>query len=146
MKISWAITFLFVLFVNQVISQNDIIKSNQKLLSKIKQSSGLGALWDFSEKEGHTRKAIGLGKFPLKEQNGILPRINDGSLSGYSAQFGNKAFLSLENSKTGELNIYGEGQAVTVIAWVKWEGNTGFAGGMWNEYQDGGKRQYGLFV
>jgi len=44
------------------------------------------------------------------------------------------------------LNIFGEGQGVTVIAWLKWEGNTGFVGGMWNEYQDGGKRQYGLFI
>jgi hypothetical protein len=146
MKISWAITFLFVLVVNQLFSQTDIIKPNQELLSKIKQFPGLVALWDFKEKEGRNRKAIGLGKFPLKEQNGTLPRINEGPLSGYSAQFGNKAFLSLENSKTGELNIYGEGQGVTVIAWVKWEGNTGFVGGMWNEYQDGGKRQYGLFV
>jgi hypothetical protein len=146
MKISWAITFLFVLVVNQLFSQNDIIKPNHELFMKIKQFPGLVALWDFKEKEGHARKATGLGKFPLKEQNGTVPRVNDGPLSGYSAQFGNKAFLSLENSKTGELNIYGEGQAVTVIAWVKWEGSTGFVGGMWNEYQDGGKRQYGLFV
>jgi len=106
----------------------------------------LVALWDFKEKEGRTRKATGLDKFPLKEQNGTLPRIEEGPLSGYSAQFGNKAFLSIENEKTGALNIYGENQGVTVIAWVKWEGNTGFVGGMWNEYLDGGKRQYGLFV
>jgi hypothetical protein len=118
---------------------------SEKVL-KIKKTPGLVALWDFKEKEGHNRKAIGLGKFPLKEKNGTLPRIKEGPLSGYSAKFGNKAFLSLENSKTGELNIFGEGQGVTVIAWVKWEGNTGFVGGMWNEYQDGGKRQYGLFV
>jgi hypothetical protein len=32
------------------------------------------------------------------------------------------------------------------MAWVKWEGKTGFVGGMWNEYASGGKRQYGLFV
>jgi hypothetical protein len=146
MKISWAITFLFVLVVNQLFSQNDIIKPNHELFMKIKQFPGLVALWDFKEKEGHARKATGLGKFPLKEQNGTLPRVNDGPLSGYSAQFGNIAFLSLENSKTGELNIFGDGQGVTVIAWVKWEGSTGFVGGMWNEYQDGGKRQYGLFV
>jgi hypothetical protein len=146
MKIRWAITFLFVLVANQLFSQTYIIKPNQELLSKIKQFPGLVALWDFKEKEGRNRKAIGLGKFPLKEQNGTLPRVNDGPLSGYSAQFGNKAFLSLENSKTGELNIFGDGQGVTVIAWVKWEGSTGFVGGMWNEYQDGGKRQYGLFV
>jgi hypothetical protein len=32
------------------------------------------------------------------------------------------------------------------MAWIKWEGKTGFVGGMWNEYASGGKRQYGLFV
>lgn len=47
----------------------------------------------------------------------------------------------------GCLHIYGQKQGVTVMAWVKWTGEqTGFVGGMWNEYQDGGKRQYGLFV
>jgi len=115
-------------------------------ISKIKKTPGLVALWDFEEKEGHKRKAIGMGNFLLKEENGTLPRIDEGPLSGYSAKFGNKAYLKLENEKTGALNIFGENQGVTVIAWVKWEGNTGFVGGMWNEYQDGGKRQYGLFV
>jgi len=79
--------------------------------------------------------------------NGTLPRISEGPLSGYSAQFGNKAYLCLPNSQTGKLNIFGKDQGVTVMAWVKWTGEqTGFVGGMWNEYQDGGKRQYGLFV
>lgn len=135
----------FVLFFIHANAQKSNTR-NIALLTKVNDTPGLVALWDFKEKEGHNRKSIGKGKFPLKEQNGKLPRVNEGPLSGYSAQFGNKAFLSIENSKTGELNIFGEGQGVTVIAWVKWEGNTGFVGGMWNEYQDGGKRQYGLFV
>lgn len=34
-----------------------------------------------------------------------------------------------------------------MVAWVKWTGEqTGFVAGMWNEHQDGGKRQYGLFI
>jgi len=146
MKTIVLLTCLF-LFVSTQIKAQPIKKSaNSELISKIIQTDGLVAMWDFKEKEGRARKATGLGKFPLKEQNGTLPRTEEGPLSGYSAQFGNKAFLSIENSKTGELNIFGEGQGVTLIAWVKWEGNTGFVGGMWNEYQDGGKRQYGLFV
>ena len=32
------------------------------------------------------------------------------------------------------------------MAWLKWNEKTSFVGGMYNEYQDGGKRQYGLFV
>lgn len=121
-------------------------KENSKKISRIKQSPGLVAFWDFKEKEGKARKAFGKDKFPLSEKDGKVERVNEGPISGYAAKFGNGAFLSLENSKTGALNLYGENQGVTVIAWVKWEGNTGFVGGMWNEYQDGGKRQYGLFV
>ena len=146
MKITVLFTFLLLFVSMQICAQFNKKKGNSELISKIKQTTGLVALWDFKEKEGRSRKAIGMSKFPLKEQNGTLSLIEEGPLSGFSAQFGNKAFLKLDNSKTGALNIYGDGQDVTVIAWVKWEGGTGFVGGMWNEYEDGGKRQYGLFV
>ncbi len=141
MKFIFCTLCLFHLFSFQLKAQ-----SNTEKISKLKKTSGLVAFWDFREKEGKPRKSIVNKSFPLKEKNGKIPRMNEGPLSGYSAKFGNGAFLSLENSKTGALNIYGEGQGVTVLAWVKWEGNTGFVGGMWNEYEDGGKRQYGLFV
>jgi hypothetical protein len=121
-------------------------KGNPELISKIKSTSGLVALWDFKEDAGKARKAYGKRKFPLSEQKGIISRIEEGPLSGYSALFRDSAFLILPNSKTGKLNIYGKNQGVTVMAWVKWEGKTGFVGGMWNEYESGGKRQYGLFV
>jgi hypothetical protein len=117
-----------------------------ELVTKIKSTSGLVAFWDFSEKAGKSRKAFGKGKFPLAEHKGTVPRAEEGPLSGYSAVFRDSAYLSLPNSKTGALNIYGKNQGVTVMAWVKWEGKTGFVGGMWNEYASGGKRQYGLFV
>jgi hypothetical protein len=119
---------------------------NPELVSKIKSTSGLVAFWDFKEKAGKVRKAFGKGKFPLSEQKGVIPRIEEGPLSGYSALFRDSAFLCLPNAKTGKLNIYGKNQGVTVMGWVKWEGKTGFVGGMWNEYSSGGKRQYGLFV
>ena len=120
---------------------------NENLMNRVKFTKGLIALWDFKEKEGQERKAYGKRKFPLAEMNGTLPRISEGPLSGYSAQFGTNAYLMLPNNKCKELNLYGEEQGVTVVAWVKWSGEqTGFVGGMWNEYQDGGKRQYGLFV
>lgn len=113
----------------------------------IAKMPNLVALWDFKEGEGQVRKAAGVAEFPLREQGGTLPRISEGPLSGYSALFATDAFLSLPNSETGKLNIFGKNQRVTVVAWVKWRGErTGFVGGMWNEYQDGGKRQYGLFV
>lgn len=135
------------LFMNPEIHGKSIPKSDraEKVL-RIKKTNGLLALWDFKEKEGKARKAIGISKFSLKEEDGTIPRVNEGPISGYSAKFGNKAFLKISNQNTGALNIFGKSQGVTVIAWIKWEGNTGFVGGMWNEYQDGGKRQYGLFV
>lgn len=126
--------------------KNPLKSGNPELVSKIKSTSGLVAFWSFKEKAGKARKAFGKGKFPLSEQKGIIPRIEDGPLSGYSALFRDSAFLCLPNAKTGKLNIYGKNQGVTVMGWVKWEGKTGFVGGMWNEYSSGGKRQYGLFV
>jgi hypothetical protein len=57
-----------------------------------------------------------------------------------------KHFSASQMKKLVNLIFMVKSQGVTVMAWVKWEGNTGFVGGMWNEYQDGGKRQYGLFV
>jgi hypothetical protein len=140
--------FLIILIIASFIElMSDVnAQPGQSSINKILNTKGLVALWDFKEEEGSSRVAYGKGEFPLSEVNGTIPRISDGPLSGYSAKFGNKAFLSLPNDKTGDLNIYGESQEITVMAWVKWEGNTGFVGGMWNEYQDGGKRQYGLFV
>lgn len=118
-----------------------------QLLKRVTSTPDLVALWDFKEPEGEPRKATGQGTFALQEQNGTLPRLPDGPLSGYSTKFGNKAYFSLPHAETGKLNIHGPKQGVTVVAWVKWTGEqTGFVGGMWNEYQDGGKRQYGLFV
>jgi len=139
--------FLFLIFLySSAFRKDPAAKGNQELVSKIKTTSGLVALWDFKEKGGKTRKAFGKGKFPLAEQKGVITRVKEGPLSGYSALFRDSAFLVLPNSKTGKLNISGKNQGITVMAWVKWEGKTGFIGGMWNEYASGGKRQYGLFV
>lgn len=113
---------------------------------RLLQTPNLVAVWDFKEKAGESRIARGKGKFPLQEQNGLIPRVDGGPLSGYSALFEDGKYLSLPNAATGSLNIHGPGSEVTVLAWVKWRGNTGFVGGMWNEYSSGGKRQYGLFV
>ena len=120
---------------------------DDRTLLAILKIPNLIAVWDFREVAGQARKAQGRAAFPLTEQGGTLPRINEGPLSGYSTQFATDTYLSLPNSQTGKLNIFGTGQGVTVVAWVKWTGEqTGFVGGMWNEYKDGGKRQYGLFV
>lgn len=120
--------------------------ASRSLVSRIENTSGLVALWDFKEAAGESRKATGEASFPLEERNGKISRVNEGPLSGYSALFRDSVYLILPHAATGELNINGKDREVTVMAWVKWEGNTGFVGGMWNEYAEGGKRQYGLFV
>lgn len=137
---------LMLVSISDSFGKSPVKKGDPELINRIVSTSGLVAFWDFDEKAGQARKAVGMGRFPLKEQKGRLQRISEGPLSGYSALFTDSAFLSLPNSKTGKLNIYGKNQGVTVMAWVKWTGGTGFVGGMWNEYAFGGKRQYGLFV
>ncbi len=118
----------------------------QKNMEIILQTEGLIALWDFSETAGEPRRSHSEDPYLLNEMRGPVERVNEGPLSGYSAKFTGNNYLSLANANTGKLNLHGETAEVTVIAWVKWEGKTGFVAGMWNEYADGGKRQYGLFV
>ena len=141
--------YLIAVFIGIAFSCQSFLALGQqsKNLNRIKSTRGLVALWDFKEAEGQTRKAFGKGAYALKEMNGTIARINEGPLSGFSAQFKGDSYLSLPHSETGELNMYGKNQGITVVAWIKWTGEqTGFVGGMWNEYRDGGKRQYGLFV
>jgi len=120
--------------------------NSSSLKSRITGTEGLVALWDFKEEAGEPRYAIGKGDFPLHEANGKIERVEEGPLSGFSSIFEDSVYLVLPNAKTGFLNINGNSQGVTVMAWVKWKKNTGFVGGMWNEHESGGKRQYGLFV
>ena len=121
--------------------------SAETLKSRVQTTDGLVALWDFSEKTATERKAIGQSSFSLKEVNGPIERIAEGPLSGFSAYFDGTQYMTLPWEETKGLNLYGPQQVVTVMAWIKWSGNaSSFIAGMWNEYQDGGKRQYGLFV
>jgi hypothetical protein len=138
---------IFFIAFQSVTGQTRYDKVNDSLIDRIKSTEDLVAFWKFDEPPGRDRKALGAGIFPLSECNGKIERINEGPVSGYSITLDGKNYLSLPNAETGSLNIYGDNCEVTVIAWIKWNGErTGFVGGMWNEYLDGGKRQYGLFV
>jgi hypothetical protein len=127
--------------------QINLSKTNRSLIKKIESTDGLVSLWKFNEKAGKDRKSAVHKRFSLKESNGTVARINEGPLSGFSISLDGTNYLTLDHSQTGQLNIYGERCEITMVAWIKWTGvQTGFVGGMWNEYQDGGKRQYGLFI
>lgn len=144
-KLIFAVFLIFLSF--NLMSGQPFSKPNREYIQKIKSTEGIVALWTFSEKPGKIRESIVNDKFPLTEANGKVQRVHEGPLSGYSALFEGNNFMSLPNEMTGKLNIHGKNHGVTVVAWIKWDGiQTGFIGGMWNEYQDGGKRQYGLFV
>lgn len=122
-------------------------KANTQLIETIQNTKGLVALWKFDEQSGMDRISTEGNNFSFKEMEGPVARMDEGPLSGYSILLEGKNYLSLPNQETGSLNIYGEKKEVTVVAWVKWKGQqVGFVGGMWNEYSEGGKRQYGLFV
>ena len=118
-----------------------------ELKKRILSTDGLVAFWGFSEKTGEKRKALGVGDFSLQEANGTIKRIDEGPITGYAAKFDSGQYMVLPWKDVGKLNINGRDQEVTVMAWVKWKGaGNSFIAGMWNEYEDGGKRQYGLFV
>jgi hypothetical protein len=137
---------LFLFLFLTLIVRDSLLAQNKNLVGRLKRNKNLIALWDFKEPKGENRKSL-LGAYALSEMDGQIERMGEGPLSGYSAKFGHGAYLLLKNDQTGLLNIHGRQQGVSVLAWVKWTGETtGFVGGMWNEYLDGGKRQYGLFV
>ncbi|WP_257670194.1 LamG domain-containing protein [Parapedobacter tibetensis] len=112
----------------------------------LKSTDGLVALWDFKEKEGTDRvSSIDGNMLRLSEASNKIPRIDGGPLSGYAIELSGEAYLSIPYEDTGALNV--RQNEVTVIAWIKRrDSGIGFIAGMWNEYADGGKRQYGLFV
>jgi len=76
------------------------------LSKKLLKTKNLVALWDFKEAEGQPRTSL-QGQFDLAETNGHVPRISEGPLSGFSAQFGAGSYLSLANEKRGVKYLWG---------------------------------------
>ena len=117
-------------------TRSDVVK-------RMKSVPNLVAYWDFAGEEYLTSKGFSA---TLRSQGEAMPTlVEQGPLSGRSLHFDGDDYLYIPYAETGALNVK-SGQ-VTVIAWVRWTAEQiGFVGGMWNEYEDGGKRQYGLFV
>ena len=117
-------------------TRSDVVK-------RMESVPNLVAYWDFAGEEYLTSKGFSA---TLRSQGESMPTlVEQGPLSGRSLHFDGDDYLYIPYAETGALNVK-SGQ-VTVIAWVRWTAEQiGFVGGMWNEYEDGGKRQYGLFV
>lgn len=146
MKTVFNVSKWFVILSLSMIIDNAKAQSvADNIIDNIESVSGLVAYWDFSgEKDFLVSK--GKGEYRLNSSRDEDPVIvKEGPLSGNSIYFDGTDYLYIPYSETGKLNV--KTNAVTVVAWVKWTGEqTGFVAGMWNEYKDGGKRQYGLFV
>lgn len=125
---------------------NGLLPQRENIRKSILSTSGLIAFWDFDLKQKSPKKSV--GEISVELRNGTnkeIQIINEGPVSGYSISLEGDNYLYIPYEETGRLNV--RTNNVTVIAWVKWaDYNNCFIAGMWNEYQDGGKRQYGLFV
>lgn len=143
-KLCFRILFIYLFISMSVYNVN--AQNNTQLYKTLKETKGLVALWDFNEKEGCDRISnVNGDKLSLLEGETVIPRSNEGPLSGYSIYLSGNDYLSIPYEKTDLLNV--QNNEVTVIAWIKREHKgIGFIAGMWNEHSDGGKRQYGLFI
>lgn len=108
------------------------------------ETENLVAYWDFDGDNPFTSKG-GTQQHTLSPV-GNVALCDGGVVSEKSIYLDGKSYLFIPYKETGTLNV--KNNQVTVLAWVKKDLNSkiGFVAGMWNEYQDGGKRQYGLFV
>lgn len=118
------------------------VRSNA-VMAIIKKHKSLVALWNFADTTGipiaGTAKGVKLLPFEKPKYG------SEGPLSGKSIVLDGKTdYWYIKNEKSSTLDI--KTNSVTVIAWVKWKGGTGFVAGKWNESENRGKRQYGLFV
>ncbi len=105
---------------------------------------GLVAYWDFN---GIAPLKAKFAKHNLEfESVGNLKISESDSPWGTSIFLDGKTYLTIPYKETFDLNV--KTNQVTVLAWVKKAkaSQIGFVAGMWNEYENGGKRQYGLFV
>lgn len=102
------------------------------------------AYWDFASDDYLTSQ--GVEQATLRSSGIAQPElVDDGSGNARALRFDGDDYLYIPYAETGALNV--KSGSVTVIAWVRWNAEqTGFVAGMWNEYENGGKRQYGLFV
>ena len=117
----------------------------ETLGEKIGAEKSLVAFWDFSKTSAGGYRDT-RGNFPLRGVGGVKMVSGDGVFGVSSLEFdGETAYLTMPANEVGALDIT---KKVTVIAWVKRASakHNCFVAGLWNEYSDGGKRQYGLFV
>lgn len=134
--------FAVIMSICSCVSQTDTARNSERSPF---EKDGLVAYWDFAGNNGLSSKGS-------KEEHTLVPvgnvlLVDDAdALSGKAIVLDGESFLKIPYEQTGSLNV--KSGKVSVLAWVKKQENSkiGFVAGMWNEYENGGKRQYGLFV
>lgn len=119
----------------------------------IAKTPGLVAFWTFGEDAGSPRRSSGTRDLhPLAEIGGLIPRVEGGPFSGYSADLDGKHYFSIPYAQTGDLNISGPAAQVTMFAVVRIVNlkQSRTIAGMWSEGKgandDTGTRQYALLM
>lgn len=137
MKLVWSVIFILCISCS---GSRQVLQTEQ-IFPEIAREKGLLALWDFGDSSG--KAVAGSAIYLQLKAHGANRRIPGGPLSGYALQLdGVNDYWSIPTADTKALDV----KNVTIVAWVKWSGGTGFVAGKWNESADGGRRQYGLFV
>ena len=113
--------------------------------ASLEATDGLVSYWDFGDRN---EPLVSKGPCRVTLRPGDdrqLQFVEASAQEGRALHFDGSTYFMIPYAETGALNVR-SGQ-VTVVAWLrKPQGHIGFVGGMWNEYENGGKRQYGLFV
>jgi len=113
----------------------------------------LVAFWDFSENAGSSRISKETGtKHALDESGGVIPRVDGGPYSGFSAKLDGSHYLHVPHKKLGDLDIHGPNAQVTIFTVIRVdEMKKGITvAGIWSEGKgandDTGTRQYSLLL
>jgi hypothetical protein len=125
-------------------------RASDEATRAVAQMPGLVGFWTFGEEAGQERCSSGTQeKLPLEEVGGLIPRIQGGAFSGYSAQFDGQHYFRIPHSALGGLNISGKGAQVSMLAVVRVRSGKTIAG-IWSEGKghgdDSGTRQYAMLM
>ncbi len=142
-------------------NENDfekLLKQNQKKVIHERDSiispdkiPGVVTFWDFQETGGSNRVSKGRYKYALEEMNGPIKRVEDGIFGPYCADFDSGQWFRIKRKDAPGLNLHGEWQQISMVAWIKRESDTlwQFIAGMWDQGSEEFQkevRQFALYI
>lgn len=133
------------IFILLAVTATASARNHSKVDKSLERHDSLIAYWDFGTKERSLKAKGSVEELVLRAKSeDVKPEFVDEGKER-SLYFDGGDYLYIPYKQTGSLNV--RSNAVTVVARVKWtRGKIGFVAGMWDEYANGGMRQYGLFI